>query len=671
MAAARLVLAFALSAALLALGPAPALAAWLPPVAASGIESRVEDPQVVVDAAGNATVVWTSGEAPSRSIRSAFRPAGGNWEAAFTRITSTFDCHDPRLAVNAAGAAALVAECEKPSPAVRAAYRPATSWNGALEIAGSSEGNAPRVGIAASGDADVVWSGPSSTVIASHRPASGSWSSGAQISPVGQVALNPNLAVSSAGYAHAIWREQRNEYVGDPVVEVKAARRSPGTSGTWTAPSRLSANFGAGSTNPVAVGEPQVEIGVNGQRMMAWSQQGTNQVLAERTASGDLSAINEPAVFISESGADVEAPRIAVDGSGLGVVTWRSDSGGVFPIKAATTATINGSWSAPPTIISGATTGSTDPALAIDPTGKATAVWIAGGSIFAATRPAAGGAFPSMMPTVISSAAQPGFQGPTVTMTAAGDAVSAWSAAATRVAIAVDDVTPPALTDVSVPAAAEAGSSVAMSAAATDAWSAANLAWDFGDGTTATGPTVSHDYRSAGQRTVTVTATDAAGNTATATRQISIQASPGGGDGGGGTGNGGGSGAGAGRVVLAVRVLRQTWNQLAKAKAIKLRCKLDVTGSCKAQATVTPAVARKIGLATGKGAKPKPVKIGSGSVKATSANRWVVLAVKLTGKARSKLAAATANVPIRLAITASAPRRVPARVTKMFVVHRP
>lgn len=656
MPAARLVLALALSAALLAVAAAPAPAAWLSPVDASGIETRVEDPQIAVDAAGNTTLVWTSGEVPNRSIRSAFRPAGGSWEAPFTRITSTFDCHDPRLAVNPAGAAVLVAECEKPSAAVRAAYRPSTSWNGNLEIPGSVGGNAPRVGIAANGDADAVWAGPSSIVAAAHRPAAGAWSTGAQISPASKIALEPNLAVSSAGYAHAIWREKRDESPGDPVIEVKTSRRSPGTSGTWVGPTRLSNS--PGPTAPVATGEPQIAIGVNGQRMMAWSQQGTNLIMAERTSGGDLSGINEPAIFITESGTDVEVPRIAVNGTGLGVATWRSKLGGLFPIKAATTAFINGAWSTPFTTLSGPTSVGTDPAIAVDPVGRSTAVWLAGGSVSAATRPA-GGAFPTQAPTVISSTAQPGFQGPTVTMTGGGDAVAAWSAGANRVAVAVDDVTPPAFAGVSVPATADVGSAASFSATASDAWSATSVSWYFGDGATATGAAVSHAYGSAGRWTVTVTATDTSGNTMATTRQIDVLASGSAGGSGSGPDDGGnpdrpGIPKRGGPVSLAVKVLSRTWAQIAKAKAIKLRCMLDIDGRCGARATVTAAVARKLGLASKGG---KPVEVGPVEVKPTTKHS-TTLAVKLTAAARAKLAA---PAPTSQSILRSSPTPLGAR----------
>jgi PKD domain len=642
-------------------GASDATAAWLVPVAVSPSEATVSQPQIAVDAAGNATAVWTSGSGSSRSIRSAFRPAGGAWEEPFTRIGSTFDCHDPRLAVDAAGAAALVAECEKPTASIRAAYRPGAFWNAALEISGSGSGSTPRVGIDAAGNAATVWAGPgpSSGVIASYRPAAGGWSAGAQISPIGKVALNPNLAMSADGYAHAIWREERNEYSGDPVIEVKTSRRSQGSAGTWTTPSRLSANFGSGSTTPVASGEPQIEIGANGQRMMAWSQLGTKEVMAERTSGGDLFGISEPAVFITEAGNNVEVPQIAVDGAGLGVATWRSDEAGAFPIKAATTSFINGSWSSPATL-SGPTSVGTEPTIAADPAGDATVVWNAGSNVNAASRPAGGGFMPA---TVISSPSQSAFERPLVEMTAGGDALVVWPSEANHVALAVDDETPPAIATLSIPAAIEAGTPAPMSATATDTWSPVSLSWGFGDGGSGSGASITHTYATAGTRTVTVTATDAAGNSAALARPIAVTT---------------GSSAALPsppppapprpKVVLTVKVPKQGSKKIQSTGALKLRCRLDVVGRCAAKATVTASVAKRIDLSVSRGAKT--VKVGSGSVQ-TNAGRFTVLRLKLKRKALAAMMAAVKDVPIALAVTGSAVGYDSATVKKKYVLRRP
>ncbi|HSS04542.1 MAG TPA: PKD domain-containing protein [Solirubrobacterales bacterium] len=562
-------------------------------------------------------------------------------------------------------AAALVAECEKPSASIRAAYRPDAGalWNAALEISGSGSGNTPRVGIDANGNAAAVWAspGPSSAVIASYRPAAGGWSAGAQISPIGKVTLNPNLAMSAGGYAHAIWREERNEYSGDPVIEVKASRRSPGSAGTWNTPFRLSANFGPSSTTPVASGEPQIEIGANSQRMMAWSQLGTKEVMVERTSGGDLFGINEPPLFISEAGNNVEVPQIAVDGTGLGIATWRSDEAGAFPVKAATTSLINGSWSSP-TTLSGPTSVGTEPTVAADPAGDATVVWNAGSNVSAASRAAGGGFTPT---TVISSPSQSGFERPLVEMTAEGDALVVWPSGANHVALAVNDATPPAIAALSIPAAIEAGAPAPMSATATDTWSPVSLSWDFGDGGSGSEASIAHTYATAGTRTVTVTANDAAGNSAGLTRSIEVTPGSGTGPSSAPSPSPSLSPSPRRKVMLTVKVPKQDGKAIESAGAIKLRCRLDVVDRCAAKATVTASVAKRIGLPVP--GKAKIVNVGSGSAGA-SAGRFAVVKLKLTRKALAAVDEAAKDFPVALAVTGSATGHDSAAVKKKLVV---
>jgi hypothetical protein len=633
-----------------------ARAAWLPAEAASPVESRIEEPQIAVDAAGDTTVVWTSGEAPNRTIRSAFRPAGGGWETPFTRMSATFDCHDPQLAVNATGAAVLAAECEKPSAAIRAAYRPAASWNGSIEIAGSAGGSAPRAGIAPGGDADVV---------AAHRPAAGSWSTGAQIGTVGKPALNPDLAVSPGGYAWAIYREKREEPAGsDPVIEAKVVRRSPGTGGTWTAPFRLSSNFGPGSSTPVVVGEPQVAIGVNGQRIMAWSQTaGGNVSMLERASGGDLSTIEEPSRSISESGASVEEPRVAIDGNGDSIATWRTLGTGIFPTRTASTPSLSTGFG-PSATVSGLTSnsGSTQPEVAVDGAGRATIAWLGLGSVRTSTRPA-GGAFPEL-PTEVTRVGLGGFDGPALTMTAGGDSLVAWSTGNT-VAFAVEDVTPPTLSAIAT-GPVEVGATATFSATAGDVWGPVSVSWDFGDGASASGASASHSYATPGTKTATATATDSAGNVSSATVQVEVSSPspPGGGGAGGGTPPTSSppplSGPKQQAVKLSASVVPQSWEKQAMAKAVRVRCKLDLTGRCAAVATVTKAVAKQLGLPLPK--RKGPVRIGSGKAAAT-ANRFTVVIVKLGAKPLAAITASPKPIPLAIAVTATAPGRAPAAKT--------
>jgi len=82
------------------------------------------------------------------------------------------------------------------------------------------------------------------------------------------------------------------------------------------------------------------------------------------------------------------------------------------------------------------------------------------------------------------------------------------------------DTTAPDASSISV-GDATAGESVAFSISDADS-PIASAQWDFGDGTSASGASVSHTYDSAGTYNVTVTATDAAGNTLQTTFTVDV-----------------------------------------------------------------------------------------------------------------------------------------------------
>jgi PKD repeat protein len=89
---------------------------------------------------------------------------------------------------------------------------------------------------------------------------------------------------------------------------------------------------------------------------------------------------------------------------------------------------------------------------------------------------------------------------------------------------ALDD-TPPAVA-LTAPASGTVGVPVSLGATATDRYGIAGLAWDFGDGSGATGPSVSHTYGAPGTYPIRVTVTDGPGNTAVVTRALTISAAP-------------------------------------------------------------------------------------------------------------------------------------------------
>jgi hypothetical protein len=113
-----------------------------------------------------------------------------------------------------------------------------------------------------------------------------------------------------------------------------------------------------------------------------------------------------------------------------------------------------------------------------------------------------------------------------------GRALALWSAADQtgspnlRVQLSEFDATPPGLDTIAVPATAITGQPVTVSASASDLLSTPTVTWTFGDGSRATGTSVTHDFGSAGAMTVTVTARDSVGNQTSQTRAIAVSRPP-------------------------------------------------------------------------------------------------------------------------------------------------
>jgi PKD domain len=632
------------------IGEDEARAAWIAPFAISSLGTTASEPQVAADGQGDVTFAWTSGSG-NTGIMVTEHAAGGVWFPPVERIPSSFDCHDPRLAVNQGGAVIVVADCDAGTALMRSVSRAAVGgWSSSVAISGTTGGQEPRVGIDNSGNAAMVFAGSGSTVQGANLPAGGSWSSIVQLSTVGKTASKPNMAMTPTGAADAAWLEKRENTGSDPVVDVRFTR-THGSSAWTTASSRLTANFGPSAEVPVAEGEPLVDVS-NEWQIVGWQQSTSGTALVvERTASNDSGGFVEPATLLSEAGS-IEAPALAIDASGRNIAAWRGFSlsfPGSFELRGSTTAFSNGSWASPSILEEAGPTGATEPELAVDAGGNATVAWNPVGSMIRAAARGAGGAFGPA--TTISNASHTGFGVPVVGAVV-GDGVVAWpsSTGGSHVALAIDDVTPPSLLAPS-PVSATIGSPVALSATATDLWGFPSVKWDFGDGATATGSSVSHTYASAGTRTATVTATDAGGNTASASVTV-VVTDPSAGTPGGGPGGSGGSVTPPPPPpphIIKVTAARsaQPWTKQAKAKAIQVKCKLDVDGTCTAVATVTKATARKLGLPVPKGSKPVP--IGRGSASAT-ANRFVIVKVMLKPKALSAIAASAKPIQVGFAL---------------------
>jgi PKD domain len=416
----------------------------------------------------------------------------------------------PRVGLLAVAAAALLCLLLGPL-ALRARAGPA--WLGALDLSASGQNaEAPQIALDSAGDATALWTrsnGTNTIIQSAFKPAGGPWQGPIDLSATGQNASEPQLAVDPAGDAVAIWRR----YDGSNYI-AQAASKPVG--GAWLAPLDLSA---AGQS----ASEPQIALDSAGDATALWTRSnGTNTIIQSATALSGA-AWSAP-IDLSAPGQNAEAPRLAVDVAGYASSIWARSNGANTIVQNASKSAA-GAWSAP-LDLSAAGQSASEPQIALDSAGDATALWARSNGtntiIQSATAPAgAAWSAPIDLSTVGRSASEP-----RLTVDAEGNAVAIWShydGAHTIVQSAAYDASGPRLRSFSVPAAGTVRMPLSFSVSPFDVWSALGaITWSFGDGATASGAAVTHGYVAPGVYPVTVRASDSLANATTASATVAI-----------------------------------------------------------------------------------------------------------------------------------------------------
>src|SRR5205085_12416416 len=118
-------------------------------------------PRVAIDAAGGAVAVWRRFDGTSWRVQAAVRAPGGAFAAPVTLSAAGQDADDPQVDVNPAGEAMVVWQRFNGSStvvqaALRPAGRPAFSAGVTISAAGQNA-QVPQVAIDAAGGAAAVW----------------------------------------------------------------------------------------------------------------------------------------------------------------------------------------------------------------------------------------------------------------------------------------------------------------------------------------------------------------------------------------------------------------------------------------------------------------------------------------------------------------------------------
>ncbi|HMI82236.1 MAG TPA: PKD domain-containing protein [Solirubrobacterales bacterium] len=488
------------------------------------------------DAQGNVVAAWGRKTASGSVIEVAERPAGGSFTVTPLQAGTEL-AGDTALAVNASGAAVLAWTRQTADSKVWVSRRSAGGQFGAPVAIGSAAGAdalSPEVDINDSGDIIVVWrqNVGGETIYAAYRPGGGDFST-QPVSTTDTWNQEPVVALANDGKATIVW----SHWNGSLNIGRARVRAADGTLGTQRDLS--------GSQPTGGAIYPDLDVDAAGNAVAVWSHCRTpcNDISngpfdvegASRLAAADTWAPFAPFGTGPAPYGNLD-PQVAVDQAGNAVAVWIAPNRSVQSASRAA----GGGFGTPQTGISAPFAEGIR--LAMDPQGNAVALWVrrdgAGGSGFlgacpcrieAAAKPLGGvfGTVQTISPNLDSHAASLGVDGQ-------GNALAVWAfddpalpeGTDTVVQAAGYDAAPPTLPAPSVPATAFVGDAAPFSAAPIDVWSSVSVGWEFGDGQTGTGASLSHAFGSPGVFSVKATATDTVGNSASKSSTVTVSAKP-------------------------------------------------------------------------------------------------------------------------------------------------
>ncbi len=188
------------------------------------------------------------------------------------------------------------------------------------------------------------------------------------ISPDGQNAYTPQVAMDDNGNAVIVWRQ----FDGSNNRQIF---KSEYRSGTWTHPSSLSDNI---SPDGQDASIPQVAMDDNGNAIIVWSQSdGSNyQIFKSEYRSGTWTHPSSLTDNISPDGQDASTPQVAMDDNGNAVIVWYQSDGSNYQIFKSEYR--SGSWTHPASLsdnISPDGQNASLPQVAMDDNGNAIIVW--------------------------------------------------------------------------------------------------------------------------------------------------------------------------------------------------------------------------------------------------------------------------------------------------------
>jgi hypothetical protein len=366
---------------------ASSVKSWSAPERISFANGNVGDPQIAADAGGNAVAIFrdSDGAAGGGWGATVNRLMPGGWEQP-TRISNVSSdsgtARDSDIAVGATGELVAVWTQKPPGLSNNDAwsnYRdPATGWSAPrLQESRTQAAFGVRIAMDTNGSGTAVWAedatnpGSDDNVWVSNYTPGGNWGTPIRIDnwTSGNITTNisgpPAIAADGNGRVYVAW----SQGVGSGTSLFTSFSAGP-TSATWTtelvdtlSPPALRADIAANASGTTFLIWQQTEVA--GNALKIW---------ARRRPNDNLAGAWEPPVRLdSNTGADADNPRIAVDAGGNAIAVWQQSDGARSDIW--TNRYISGSGWGTARKLEIEDGNAADPRLAIGTNGEAFAVW--------------------------------------------------------------------------------------------------------------------------------------------------------------------------------------------------------------------------------------------------------------------------------------------------------
>lgn len=348
--------------------------AWQAPVNLSTRSTAVATPQLGLDASGNAVVAWVQSDGTANTVyASRYAASGGAWTAPVALESLSTAAADPQVAVNAAGKAIVVwrqpASGTSTPNNLYASRFDGSAWSvpTLLETNSADITGPATVALDAVGNASVAWlqDATANVYLARYTAASNTWStpSFTAIETGSTAASNVQIAFDEEGNGQVIYIQGGN---------LVARSYSAATNSWGTAKTLENATY--------AVVSAQLSVNARGDALVTWVQSnGTaNNVYARRSIAGtwlNNAANADTGDLIETLGAAAANASGAIADNGDAVVLWRQPAatGAVNSVYASRF--MAGAWQAAELVESGTGDVTQGPAVAIDAAGGVQALW--------------------------------------------------------------------------------------------------------------------------------------------------------------------------------------------------------------------------------------------------------------------------------------------------------